>query len=170
MNIERARAIKAVSIFVVHTFALSAVFEFAMIKLGAMEILYVTAVMWMPTVTALLTCRIIGRPLTSLPWQWGAWRWNICGWALPMLAEQMLNANPGLNVRVEGHTDNAGADSYNQQLSQRRAQAVVDHLVMKGINRSRMKPKGYGESSPVADNTTSEGRARNRRVDFVINK
>lgn len=86
------------------------------------------------------------------------------------LAQEMLNANSGLNVIVEGHTDNAGANNYNLQLSQRRAEAVVDHLVMKGIDRSRMTPKGYGESSPVADNTTGEGRARNRRVDFVIDK
>lgn len=57
-----------------------------MISLGAMEELYVTAVMWMPAVGAILTCRLLGRPVASLPWGWGAWRWNIWAWALPLLA------------------------------------------------------------------------------------
>ena len=57
-----------------------------MISLGAMEELYVTAVMWMPAVGALLTCRILGRPIVSLPWKWGKWRWNIHAWLLPLFA------------------------------------------------------------------------------------
>ncbi|MDP4652164.1 MAG: OmpA family protein [Haliea sp.] len=70
-----------------------------------------------------------------------------------------------LQVNVEGHTDNVGPENYNQQLSQRRAQAVVDLLVNQhGINASRLQAVGYGESRPVASNDTSSGRAENRRV------
>lgn len=70
-----------------------------------------------------------------------------------------------LQVDVEGHTDSVGPEDYNQQLSQRRAQAVVDVLVNDhGIDAGRLEPKGYGESQPVAGNDTEEGRAANRRV------
>ena len=70
-----------------------------------------------------------------------------------------------LQVDVEGHTDSVGPDDYNQQLSQRRAQAVVDMLVNQyGIAASRLEAKGYGETRPVASNDTAEGRAENRRV------
>lgn len=68
-------------------------------------------------------------------------------------------------VDIEGHTDSTGPEDYNQQLSERRAQAVVDLLVNEhGIPRQRLEAKGYGESQPVADNSTDEGRAANRRV------
>ena len=68
-------------------------------------------------------------------------------------------------VDVEGHTDTTGDEGYNQQLSQRRAQAVVDLLVNQyGIAPQRLEAKGYGELQPVADNATEEGRAQNRRV------
>ncbi len=70
-----------------------------------------------------------------------------------------------VDVDIEGHTDSTGPDDYNMTLSQRRANAVVDVLVNKyGIDRSRLEPKGYGETQPVADNGTKEGRAENRRV------
>ncbi len=70
-----------------------------------------------------------------------------------------------VDVSIDGHTDSVGADTYNQQLSQRRAQAVVDMLVKTyGIDASRLKAVGYGESQPVASNDTAEGRAENRRV------
>jgi OmpA-OmpF porin, OOP family len=68
-------------------------------------------------------------------------------------------------VDIEGHTDSTGPESYNQQLSQRRAQAVVDLLVNEhGIAPQRLQAKGFGESQPVADNSSAEGRAQNRRV------
>ena len=83
---------------------------------------------------------------------------------LAELAE-FLNRFQDLEVDVEGHTDSTGAESYNQDLSQRRAQAVVDLLVNEhGISADRLQAKGYGESSPVATNDTAEGRAQNRRV------
>jgi len=65
---------------------------------------------------------------------------------------------------VAGHTDSLGADAYNQDLSLRRAQAVVDFMVERGVNASNLIPVGYGESQPVADNSTEAGRAANRRV------
>ena len=70
-----------------------------------------------------------------------------------------------LDVDIEGHTDSSGPEDYNQQLSQRRAQAVVDLLVNQyGIDASRLEARGYGESRPVESNDTKEGRAANRRV------
>ena len=70
-----------------------------------------------------------------------------------------------LQVDVEGHSDSTGPADYNQQLSQRRADAVVDMLVNQyGIAARRLEPRGYGESQPVASNDTAAGRAENRRV------
>ena len=83
------------------------------------------------------------------------------------VAVKILNDDPGANLRVEGHTDSTGDDSYNQVLSQARADSVVDYLVMNGVDRSRLTPVGYGKGSPVASNDTNEGRASNRRVDLV---
>ncbi len=65
---------------------------------------------------------------------------------------------------IEGHTDSIGSDAYNQKLSERRALAVRDYLAAQGIAEARMVPTGFGESQPVADNKTAEGRAENRRV------
>ncbi len=75
-----------------------------------------------------------------------------------------INANPSDSMTVEGHTDSTGSDAYNSQLSQRRARAVADYLVSKGVSASRLKAVGKGESHPVASNNTREGRSLNRRV------
>ncbi|MCZ6895589.1 MAG: OmpA family protein [Gammaproteobacteria bacterium] len=83
-------------------------------------------------------------------------------------AVQLLSENPTMTVRLEGHTDSRGAAAYNQQLSQRRAESVVDHLVRRGIARNRMQPVGKGESSPLVSDDTAQGEARNRRVEFVL--
>ncbi len=83
-------------------------------------------------------------------------------------AVKVLNNNPAITVEIEGHTDSIGSEAYNMGLSDRRARAVKNHLVMKGIKASRMTTKGFGESDPVAENSTDEGRAQNRRVDFEI--
>lgn len=73
-----------------------------------------------------------------------------------------------LEVRVEGHTDSVGSESYNMDLSQRRAESVIDYLVANGVNSTRLVPIGMGEGFPVANNDTDAGRAANRRVDFVV--
>ena len=72
----------------------------------------------------------------------------------------------GGRFEVEGHTDASGTDAVNQPLSERRAAAVEDHLVARGIEAWALTPRGYGSSRPVADNATPEGRAQNRRVEF----
>jgi outer membrane protein OmpA-like peptidoglycan-associated protein len=78
-----------------------------------------------------------------------------------------LKAASGLRVQVGGHTDNAGTPAGNEKLSAERAQAVMAALVSRGIPASRLTAKGYGQSSPIADNRTEEGRAKNRRVELV---
>jgi len=79
-----------------------------------------------------------------------------------------LKAYPGTTAEIEGHTDNVGSDAYNLKLSQKRAESVMQHLVNKGSDPSRMKAVGYGETRPIADNGTKEGREKNRRVDAGI--
>lgn len=86
----------------------------------------------------------------------------------------MLNRNPNMVIEIGGHTDSKGNDSYNQKLSEARAKSVVDYLVGKGIDRSRLQAKGYGESQPVAPNTNPDGsdnpagREKNRRTEFKV--
>jgi OmpA-OmpF porin, OOP family len=80
---------------------------------------------------------------------------------------KMLQQNPDMKVSVEGHTDNVGSATSNQTLSEKRAQAVVAWLTSHGIDPSRLSAKGWGSSKPVEDNTTEDGRAKNRRVELV---
>ncbi len=79
-----------------------------------------------------------------------------------------LKDNPDYNVEINGHTDSQGSDISNQKLSDARANAVMKYLIKKGIDENRMKAQGYGELMPVADNKTSQGRYKNRRVEFVV--
>jgi outer membrane protein OmpA-like peptidoglycan-associated protein len=79
----------------------------------------------------------------------------------------LLKENPALKFSVEGHTDSTGSAATNQTLSEARSQAVVDKLVSMGIAADRLKAAGKGQTSPIADNGTDEGRAKNRRVEFV---
>ncbi|MBQ8839031.1 MAG: OmpA family protein, partial [Bacteroidales bacterium] len=80
---------------------------------------------------------------------------------------QLMNENPSLRFSVEGHTDSTGNATSNQTLSEQRSQAIVDKLVELGIAKDRLTAVGKGQNSPIADNTTDEGRAKNRRVEFV---
>jgi len=80
----------------------------------------------------------------------------------------ILQDSPQMKIEISGHTDNTGSLDLNNRLSQSRAQAVVEYLVQKGIDRSRLEFKGYGPSQPIADNTTAAGRTKNRRVEFKI--
>jgi len=73
-----------------------------------------------------------------------------------------------LRIRIEGHTDNVGSPEQNRELSRKRAQAVKDYLVHKGIAPSRLTVEGVGPDKPIAPNTIAEGRAANRRVEFII--
>jgi outer membrane protein OmpA-like peptidoglycan-associated protein/tetratricopeptide (TPR) repeat protein len=81
---------------------------------------------------------------------------------------KLLQENTGLVTEISGHTDNVGSDRDNLLLSENRAKAVVAYLTQKGIPASRLSAKGYGETKPVADNATEEGRAQNRRTEFKV--
>ncbi|MCG8394083.1 MAG: OmpA family protein [Pseudomonadales bacterium] len=84
-------------------------------------------------------------------------------------AADRMKAGEKASIRVEGHTDSIGSESYNQGLSERRAESVRDKLVNDlGIDASAVSTQGYGESRPVADNDTAEGRAKNRRADVIV--
>ena len=78
-----------------------------------------------------------------------------------------LNAWPDTRVQIDGHADSRNTDAYNIELSRARAAAVCEYLVDKGVTSSRLKEKGYGESRPIATNTTVAGRATNRRVELI---
>jgi OmpA-OmpF porin, OOP family len=79
-------------------------------------------------------------------------------------AASLLRAVPSITGVIEGHTDNVGSARHNLELSQRRAESVRDYLLEKGIDAARLEARGLGETQPIADNSTSEGRASNRRV------
>jgi outer membrane protein OmpA-like peptidoglycan-associated protein len=89
---------------------------------------------------------------------------------LNSVAEALTQQDPDSKMVVEGHTDSQGKASYNQDLSQRRAEAVRNHLISRGIAADRVTAQGFGLTRPVADNTSTEGRANNRRVEIVVQK
>lgn len=90
---------------------------------------------------------------------------------LDKIATRLKQEAPGARLTVTGHTDNVGKDAYNQKLSERRALSVTDYLVESGVPRSSfVEVTGMGESQPVADNSTADGRAMNRRVEIKINR
>lgn len=80
---------------------------------------------------------------------------------------EMLLANPSLKISLEGHTDNVGSITANQTLSESRAKAVMNSLVTKGSDKSRLAAIGWGQTKPITENTTEEGKAKNRRVEIV---
>jgi OOP family OmpA-OmpF porin len=89
--------------------------------------------------------------------------------AYPMLdeASDILKKNPELNVEIDGHTDNMGPADYNMKLSERRANAVMEYFISKGIDAKQLTIKGFGLTKPAAGNDTEEGRAKNRRVELT---
>jgi outer membrane protein OmpA-like peptidoglycan-associated protein len=80
----------------------------------------------------------------------------------------VLKEYPDTNIEIQGHTDSKGTDAYNQGLSEKRAGAVATYLRGRGVPAGRVTTKGYGETAPVATNDTDDGRAQNRRVNFLI--
>lgn len=79
-----------------------------------------------------------------------------------------LDKYPGSDILIVGHTDQVGPASYNQSLSERRASAAADYLVVQGVSRDRVSTRGMGETEPIADNDTERGRELNRRVEVAI--
>jgi outer membrane protein OmpA-like peptidoglycan-associated protein len=77
-------------------------------------------------------------------------------------------AHPGLMLQVEGHTDSTGGDELNQRLSERRAGTTRDYLVQQGLAPESITAVGFGKTMPVADNSTAEGRQKNRRVEIIV--
>ncbi|MDC0249730.1 OmpA family protein [Flavobacteriales bacterium] len=97
-------------------------------------------------------------------------KWEVKSDSYPELDRlvRLLSDIPSLKIEISGHTDNIGSESFNEILSQKRADAVVSFLVGKGVEKNRLSAKGYGQSSPVDSNYTPEGRALNRRTEFEI--
>ena len=83
-------------------------------------------------------------------------------------AVELLNKLPNRSLIIEGHTDSSGSDEFNKALSEKRAKAVYDYMMAQGLDIKSVSYEGYGEARPVADNSTKEGRAANRRVEFKI--
>ena len=81
--------------------------------------------------------------------------------------EAMLKSNPNLKISIEGHTDNVGSPTSNQTLSDNRAKSVMNLLIAKGVDKSRLSAKGWGQSKPIVENTTDSNKAKNRRVEIV---
>jgi OOP family OmpA-OmpF porin len=97
---------------------------------------------------------------------------NLTKESFPILlnALQILTQYPDMRIEIRGHTDNIGSEEFNQILSERRSKVVKDYLVANGINAERLVVKGVGESEPIADNHTVEGRTLNRRIEFKVIK
>lgn len=81
---------------------------------------------------------------------------------------QLLKDNPALKIQINGHTDNIGKPADNAKLSNNRAQSVVSYLSSKGIDAKRLSFKGFGDTQPVAENTSDQGRAQNRRTELKV--
>lgn len=81
-----------------------------------------------------------------------------------------LNNNAGIHIQLRGHTDSEGDDKHNMTLSDNRAKSVMNYLIEKGIDKIRLSAKGFGETAPVDTNNTPEGRAKNRRTEYIITK
>jgi len=79
-----------------------------------------------------------------------------------------MNEYDQLRIEIQAHTDNMGEASYNLSLSEKRANSVRDYLIAQGVAANRMEVKGYGETQPIADNSTRDGRAKNRRVELKV--
>jgi len=83
---------------------------------------------------------------------------------------EVMKLKPAMVIEIGGHTDNTGSKEINLKLSQGRADAVRNYLIQKGIPATRVTAKGYGDTQPVADNSTDEGRTKNRRTEVTVIK
>ncbi len=104
--------------------------------------------------------------LQGVTFQTGSSRLSIDARKVLDFVAQSLKANPDISVEVQGYTDSQGSNAVNQRLSQARAQSVRAYLIQKGVSAGRLTARGYGESNPIADNSTAQGREQNRRVEL----
>jgi outer membrane protein OmpA-like peptidoglycan-associated protein len=81
---------------------------------------------------------------------------------------KLMKEHQAIKLDILGHTDNVGNEKENQQLSEQRAIAVKNYLTQQGVSQNRLSAKGFGESKPISDNATPQGRANNRRTEFVV--
>ena len=80
----------------------------------------------------------------------------------------IISSHPGLILQVEGHTDSTGSDELNQKLSVQRAETTRSFLIEQGVDERTITAEGYGKANPIADNSTAEGRQKNRRVEIIV--
>jgi outer membrane protein OmpA-like peptidoglycan-associated protein len=104
----------------------------------------------------------------QVKYQTGKFKVLPASYALLNQVVQVLRDYPKMKVRIEGHTDNVGGETFNLKLSQKRAESVKTYLVGKGIAEDRLESVGYGLTRPIASNRTEKGRAQNRRTEFHI--
>lgn len=114
------------------------------------------------------TRAVFSRALTGIKFNSSRSTFKNASYVLMDDVVSVMNEYPGINVRIAGHTDSQGAEENNQKLSEKRANAVMNYLVSKGISPTRLRSVGFGEVSPIADNNTAAGRAENRRVEFSV--
>jgi len=108
--------------------------------------------------------------LEGVTFKLGSARLKSSSLAILDAAANSIKSNPNLKIQIEGHTDNQGWTGANKRLSQTRANAVMIHLIRKGVKAENLSAKGYGESQPITTNDTNAGRAKNRRVELKIIK
>jgi OOP family OmpA-OmpF porin len=85
-------------------------------------------------------------------------------------AANVINKLDSISIEVQGHTDSDGTEKYNQSLSERRANSVMNYLIKKGVSSNRLSSTGFGETRPIASNDTAKGKAQNRRIEFKVIK
>ena len=113
-------------------------------------------------------CHLDLAKLPAIKFQTGSAELTQKSQALLAWLARRLQDFPTTKLDVHAHTDGQGDTDANQRLSERRAEAVVNYLIAKGVSAKRLTAVGFGESQPIADNSTSEGRQRNRRVEFHV--
>ncbi|GIV39038.1 MAG: hypothetical protein KatS3mg033_0838 [Thermonema sp.] len=107
-------------------------------------------------------------PLHNITFDYNSWELNEDAKREIDRIYKLLKDNPTVIVEIAGHTDDRGSAAYNLELSRKRANAVKEYLLQKGMAPDRFVTKGYGESRPIADNQTEEGRAKNRRFELIV--
>lgn len=112
--------------------------------------------------------KVFEKALNGVKFRSGSDKLTTSSYSILNQVVSIMNDNPVYNLKIDGHTDSSGDDTKNLELSKKRAKAVKEYLVKKGIADGRLTSNGFGETVPVADNKTSKGRALNRRVEMKV--